>query len=50
MKRFRTFAGALAATLAVTLFSATPAFPQATAGEITGRVLDTAGAASPALR
>ncbi len=47
MKRFRTFAGALAATLAVTLFSATPAFPQATNGEITGRVLDAAGAAVP---
>jgi Carboxypeptidase regulatory-like domain/TonB dependent receptor len=47
MKRFRTLAGALAATFAVTLFSATPAFPQATAGEITGRVLDTAGAAVP---
>ena len=47
MNRFRTFAGALAAIIAVTLFSATPAFPQATNGEITGRVLDSAGAAVP---
>ncbi len=47
MTRFRTVARALAATLAVCLLSATPAFPQATNGEITGRVLDAAGAAIP---
>jgi len=47
MTRFRTVAGALAATLAVCLFAATPAFPQATNGEITGRVLDSAGASIP---
>ena len=47
MYRFRTVAGALAASLALCLLSTTPAFPQATHGEITGRVLDAAGAAIP---
>ncbi len=47
MSPFRTVAGTRAATLAVCLLCATPAFPQATNGEITGRVLDAAGATIP---
>jgi hypothetical protein len=41
------FTGALAAAFAASVLFAAPAFPQATAGEITGRVLDAAGAAIP---
>jgi hypothetical protein len=47
MTRFRTVGRALAATLAVCLLFVTPAFSQTTNGEITGRVLDSAGAAIP---
>ena len=37
----------LAAIAATVLLAAPPAFPQATTGEITGRVLDSGGAAVP---
>jgi hypothetical protein len=47
MNRLRTYLRAGLAAAAATVLLTAPAFPQATTGEITGRVLDSAGAAVP---